>query len=134
MANGQSPEPLTHQKILVVDDEPAVVNMLAEGLRRHGYEVITAGGGVEALRLARQELPDLILLDVLMPDKDGFAVLAELKADETTRTIPVVMLSARGETKALFEGAEHGAIDYLIKPCKWDELLKYVRKYGKSYQ
>jgi DNA-binding response OmpR family regulator len=124
--------PIARQKILVVDDDHDIVEMLTLGLSRTGYEVASAYGGNEGLAVARRQLPDLILLDVIMPDKNGFEVLAELKKDEATRTIPVVMLSARGESSALMEGQLQGAIDYLIKPCSWEDLLKYVRRYIKT--
>ncbi len=117
------------RKILVVDDEPEVVAMIKKRLEKKGYSVATGTDGDECIQKATEEKPDLILLDISMPKRDGFNALRELKKDELTRRIPVIMLSGRGETQALFEGEKYGAIDYFFKPCDWEELLKYIRKY-----
>lgn len=85
--------------------------------------------GNEGIKKAEEESPDLILLDVMMPGKDGFETLEDLKAQETTERIPVIMLSAKGDTSALFEGQELGAADYVIKGCKAPELLKCIKKH-----
>jgi len=116
-------------KILVVDDEPEVVAMIKKRLEKSGYVIFTGSDGDQCVAQAHAQKPDLILLDIMMPTRDGFNALRELKKDEATRRIPVVMLSGRGETQALFEGEKYGAIDYFFKPCDWQELLKYIRKY-----
>ena len=116
-------------RILVIDDEPDVVWGLQKILEARGYEVITALNGLEGLRKASEENPDLILLDVMMPRKNGFQVLQELKADDETRNIPVIFLSVKGETSNLLEGKRLLATDYIVKPYKTEVLLKYVKKY-----
>lgn len=116
-------------KILVVDDEPDLVFMVKNILQLNGFEVSTAGNGTEGLKLALKERPDLILLDIIMPEKDGFRMLFELKKDELTRSIPVILLSAKGETSFLFEGERLRANDYIIKPVQAEKLLKYIKRY-----
>ena len=116
-------------KILVIDDEPDVVWSLKKILEARGYQVITAGNGVDGLEKASRDNPDLILLDIMMPRKNGFKVLQELKADDATRDIPVLFLSVKSETTSLMEGQRLHATDYIIKPYKTEDLLKYIKKY-----
>ena len=118
------------KKILVVDDEPEILEMTQKRLEKSGYKVFTASGGREGIKKAVEEKPDLILSDIIMPDVDGFTMLRELKNNASTSSIPVVMLSAKGEADSLIKGSNFGAVDYFIKPCDWDELLKYIRKYA----
>jgi len=103
-------------KILVVDDEERVREMLRFRLRLFGYEVLLASDGREALVAAREEKPDLVLLDVMMPEVDGFQVCSRLKQDEATKDIPVVMLTAKAEAKDVARAFESGASDYVVKP------------------
>ncbi len=117
-------------KILAVDDEPEVLEFLQKRLEKYGYAVITAGDGVEGIQSSRKENPDLILLDIMMPHKDGMTMLRELQADESTRRIPVIMVTAKGETNSVLEGQSFGATDYIIKPFDFDELLRYIRRYA----
>jgi len=117
------------KKVLLVDDEPEVLSILSKRLQSAGYGVVTAADGGEGIEKARSESPDIILLDVMMPNKDGFSMLAEMQAEEIFRKIPVIMVTARAESDAIFKGQYLGAMDYLIKPVDFDELLKYVRKY-----
>ncbi|MDD5584216.1 MAG: response regulator [Candidatus Omnitrophica bacterium] len=117
------------KKILIVDDDSEILEMTKIRLGSHGYKVLIAKDGVDGLRQVQKEKPDLILLDIVMPKMDGFEVLRRLQADSATRRIPVIMLSAKGETKTLMEGEHYGATDYFIKPCDWQELLKYLKKY-----
>lgn len=116
-------------KILVVDDEPDVRDILRKKLQERGYLVSTAADGVEGMQIATQELPDLILLDVMMPNKDGFSMLKELKANEQTQKITVVMATAKGQLQDIYYGQDIGATDYLCKPIDFVNLLKYIRKY-----
>jgi DNA-binding response OmpR family regulator len=116
-------------KILIVDDEPDVREILQKKLQERGYLVSTAADGVEGMQTALQELPDLILLDVMMPNKDGFSMLKELKANEQTQKITVVMATAKGQLKDIYYGQDIGATDYLVKPIDFANLLKYIRKY-----
>ena len=115
-------------KILLVDDEPDFVEMTKMRLEAQDYEVETAFDGNSGIYAAQRENPDLILLDVMMPGVDGFAVLRELRKNSATRSIPVIMLTAKGETKSIFKAQELRANDYLIKPCESEELLSVVRK------
>jgi DNA-binding response OmpR family regulator len=117
-------------KILAVDDEPEVLEFLQRRLEKYGYAVVTAGDGVEGIQSSRKENPDLILLDIMMPHKDGMTMLRELQADESTRRIPVIMVTAKGETNSVLEGQSFGATDYIIKPFDFDELLRYIRRYA----
>jgi DNA-binding response OmpR family regulator len=111
------------KKILVVDDEDDILHFLELVLREKGYEVATASGGHEALTKAQIERPHLILLDIMMPQMDGWEVLKLLRVDEETADIPVAMLSARTEAKDRVQGLQEGAIDYICKPFSLQDLL-----------
>jgi diguanylate cyclase (GGDEF)-like protein len=114
-------------EILVVDDTPASLALLTHILTNHGYRVRPASSGLLALRSVAVRIPDLILLDVKMPDMDGFEVCRRLKSDERTRGIPVLFISARGETTEKVRGFEAGGIDYITKPFETDEVLARVK-------
>ena len=103
-------------KILIVDDEPFNVDYLEQELEDLHYDIITARDGREALHRVKQELPDLILLDIMMPVMDGFAVLAQLKADPALRNIAVIVISAMNDLENVIKGIKSGAEDYLPKP------------------
>jgi DNA-binding response OmpR family regulator len=111
------------KKILVVDDEDDILHFLELVLREKGYDVATASGGHEALTKAQLEQPNLILLDIMMPQMDGWEVLKLLRVDEETANIPVAMLSARTEAKDRVQGLQEGAIDYICKPFSLQDLL-----------
>jgi DNA-binding response OmpR family regulator len=111
------------KKILVVDDEDDILHFLEMVLREKGYQVTTASGGHEALTRAQIDKPDLVLLDIMMPQMDGWEVLKLLRVDEDTRRIPVAMLSARTEAKDRVQGLQEGAIDYICKPFSLTELV-----------
>ncbi|WP_058836037.1 hybrid sensor histidine kinase/response regulator [Luteimonas abyssi] len=113
-------------RILVVDDQPANLRVVSALLSRNGYEVLNAGDGEEALRVATASLPDLILLDVLMPGMDGFAVLAEIKQREALMRLPVVCLTAARDREQLLHAFDAGAVDYVTKPFLPEELLARV--------
>ena len=117
------------KKILVVDDEREILEMTRKRLERSGYKVLTASDGKEGIKKTVEEKPDLILLDIVMPDMDGFTMLRKLKGHSSTSLIPVIMLSAKGECDSLLKGEDFGALDYFIKPFDWQELLKYIKKY-----
>jgi PAS domain S-box-containing protein len=115
----------TRGTVLVVDDEPAARNVLAEALAGEGYRVITAAGGKEGLRLAREDRPDAIVLDVIMPDLDGWAVLRRLKSEPDLCDIPVVLATILGEREM---GLALGAAEHLTKPIDPAQLLPVVRR------
>ena len=109
--------------ILLVDDEERILNFLKTKLKLLSYEVILASNGVEALEQVREQDPDLVVLDVMMPKKDGFETLKELR---TFSPVPVIMLSARGDDSDRIKGLEIGADDYIAKPFNPDELVARI--------
>lgn len=113
-------------EILVVDDTPDNLRFLTRILTDHGYKVRPASGGLLALRSTAVKTPDLILLDVKMPDMDGFEVCRRLKADERNRDIPVLFISAMGEIAEKAKGFEAGGVDYITKPFETDEVLARI--------
>jgi CheY-like chemotaxis protein len=114
--------------ILVVDDQPSLAQMMAELLTDAGYATRTAENGREALAEVQAAPPDLLLLDVQMPELDGFEVASMLKADPATATIPIIMVSAHEGRGARLVGLESGAEDYLSKPVDPAELLILVSR------
>jgi two-component system sensor histidine kinase/response regulator len=113
--------------ILVVDDQPINVQLLKRKLEREGIRVTAAYNGLEALDLTKKVMPDLILLDVMMPDMDGIEVCQRLQADESTRGIPVIFITARTTKESKLEGLGVGAVDYITKPIDLDETLARVQ-------
>ncbi len=113
--------------ILVVDDEPAIAELLTFNLTKAGYRVLSAGDGGEAIRLARQEQPDLVILDIMLPVADGLEVSRRLREDETTAAIPFLFLTARREEIDRIIGLELGADDYVTKPFSPRELVARVK-------
>jgi len=105
----------TMPKILIVDDDAFLAGIYATKLDLEGFQVVSAHDGEEGVKMAQKELPNLILLDVLMPKLDGFEALKRLKADPTTKDIPVIMLTNLGQKEDIEKGIEDGAVDYLIK-------------------
>jgi DNA-binding response OmpR family regulator len=114
------------KKILVVDDEDDILQFLELVLREKGYDVVTAASGQEALTRAQIEKPDLVLLDIMMPQMDGWEVLKLLRVDDETADIPVAMLSARTEAKDRVQGLQEGAVDYICKPFALQDLLDKI--------
>jgi len=113
--------------ILVVDDQPINVQLLRRKLEREGIRVVSAYSGSEALELIQQNKPDLILLDVMMPDMDGIEVCERLQADDELRGIPVIFITARTNKESKLEGLNVGAVDYITKPIDLDETLARVQ-------
>ncbi len=105
-------------KILVVDDEPANVNVLRQLLEPQGYDVLFATSGHAGLQIARRTRPDLILLDVVMEELDGFETCYRLKANESTQEIPVIFITVKDDVQELVEGFRVGGVDYIAKPFK----------------
>lgn len=114
---------MSGERILVVDDEFAICELISEALKRQGYRVDTASDGDTALDKAEATLPDLLLLDLMLPRLDGWEVCRRLKAQESTKRIPIMMLTARRDEKDLVAGLEIGADDYLRKPFSLGELV-----------
>ncbi|MDX1659925.1 MAG: response regulator [Nitriliruptorales bacterium] len=113
-------------KILAVDDDPVIQRLLEVNLEMEGYDVELAGDGEEALRKAREGHPDVILLDVMMPKKDGWTVCRELREDDGFRDVPIVFLSARAQDSDVERGTEIGADAYITKPFDPIDLLDLV--------
>jgi DNA-binding response OmpR family regulator len=111
-------------RILIVDDEPAVTDLLAYNFRKAGYEILLAGDGREALKIAGEAAPDLILLDLMIPEVDGLDVCRELRK---TSQVPIIMITARGEEIDRVVGLELGADDYVCKPFSVRELMARVK-------
>lgn len=115
------------ERILVVDDEPDIIALVAYHLAKAGYRVATAASGADALRAAQQEPPALVVLDLMLPGMSGFEVLETLRADDATRDVAVLMLTARREEPDRIRGLSLGADDYLTKPFAPQELVLRVR-------
>jgi diguanylate cyclase (GGDEF)-like protein len=115
------------EKILVVDDYPHILMGVKMALETDGYEVITASDGVMALEKVYKEKPDLIILDLILPKKDGYAVCEELKRNPKTELTPIIMLTAKGKIDEKIEGIEIGADDYIVKPFEPAELRARVK-------
>jgi len=116
------------KKVLVVDDEEDIAFSIARRLSATGYEVICAEDGVEGLRRAQTENPDLIILDLMLPKMDGFKVCRLLKFDERYKRIPIIMLSARSQQDDIALGQETGAEYYMTKPFDSGELLEKIKE------
>ncbi len=116
------PVDLQSHRILVVDDNPMNVELLKDSLESMGQDVITAYSGHDAIKLAQAERPDLILLDIMMPDLDGYGVLDVLQRDTETAAIPVIFISALNKTQDMVRGFKHGTYDYITKPFKVEEV------------
>lgn len=112
-------------RILIIEDERPMRTALADCLRAEGYRVLTAADGETGLRRALEEQPDLILLDIMMPRLDGFALCAEVR--RLGRPVPILMLTAKGQVEDRVRGLDSGADDYLVKPFSTEELLARVR-------
>jgi len=118
---------MAKQKILAVDDEEDILELLRFNLTEEGFAVIGAASGEEALKFARAEKPELILLDLLLPGIDGLEVARRLKKDASTKEIPIIMVTAKGEEADIVTGLEVGAEDYITKPFSRKVLVARVR-------
>jgi DNA-binding response OmpR family regulator len=119
--------PRATAKILVVEDEPDLLDLVVYNLRKEGFKAVRAENGETALELARDERPDLVLLDLMLPGVDGLEVCRRLRANEATANIPIVMMTARAEESDAVVGLALGADDYVKKPFGVKELLARVR-------
>ncbi len=118
---------MSNEKVFAVDDEEDILELLKFNLSREGFQVFCAGSGKQAVHLVRSEYPDLIILDLMLPDMDGLEITRRLKNDPDTRNIPIVMLTAKGEEADIVTGLELGADDYITKPFSPRVLIARVR-------
>ena len=117
------------KKILVVDDEKDITETISFMLKAEGYEVFVGNDGEEGLKLAKEIIPDLIILDVMMPKINGYKIARLLKYDNKYKQIPIVMVTARGQDSDKLLGEETGADEYITKPFEFEELLNTVNKF-----
>ncbi len=115
------------EKILIVDDDATMVNLLSTILEIDGFETHRALSGREAFDMLSGMVPDMVLLDIMMPEMDGFEVLARLRDDPATKKLPIIMLTARTDDKDIFEGWRRGADEYVTKPFDPHELVEIIR-------
>jgi len=115
------------KKILVIDDTEFMTKLISDVLMNEGYEVVTASNGRQGIEMVRIEKPDLVLLDVVMPDMDGFEVCRILREDEGNNLMPIIMLTAQDNEDDKLTGLELGADDYITKPFNTRELVSRVR-------
>ncbi len=113
-------------KILVVDDEPVIRDSIAEILRLHGYQVLTASNGIEGLEAIRQNIPEMIISDIMMPEMNGYQFFQRVRSNSEWLWIPFIFLSAKGEGEDIRFGKELGVEDYLRKPIDAEDLLAAV--------
>lgn len=116
------------KKILLIDDDPKIIRLVESRLKANGYDVISAKNGREGLEKAKEDSPDLILLDIMMPEVDGYQVIEKLKEDEDTRSIPVVMLTAKRDLEDIDKSMNvYGAVGFVSKPFSPAELLQQIK-------
>ena len=123
----------TKNSILLIEDDSTLIEMYKLKFEESGFNVNIATRGVEGLEMSKKVKPDIILLDIILPEMDGFAILKELKADATTKNIPVILLSNLGQEPDIKKGKEYGAHDYMVKasftPAEVvDKVLKILKK------
>ncbi|GAB4318723.1 MAG: response regulator transcription factor [Candidatus Sumerlaeia bacterium] len=118
---------MPEKKILIVEDEPDIARAIQYNLTQHGYRTHTAGDGLSALEAARSFQPHLIVLDIMLPELDGFEVCRRLKADERTASIPILILTVRSDEADVVKGLELGAEDYVVKPFRPRELTARIK-------
>lgn len=115
------------KRILVVEDDPNTVRLISYTLEQEGYEVLTASNGIEGLKKAQEEEPELLVLDVMLPGLDGFEVCHRLRSEPRTAALPILMLSAKAQETDIATGIKMGADDYLAKPADPLEVVEKVR-------
>ncbi len=125
---GRLPERTPKTRVLVIDDDPEVVDMLGLLLRTKGFDVLKAYQGIEGFKMARRELPDVVLLDIMMPDIDGYEVYRRLRLEEETKSIPVVFISAKGKDEDIEKGLSCGAQGYIVKPFRAAVLVDKINE------
>ena len=125
--SGVPPSTVVRRRVLVIEDEPDLVRVLSYNLQQAGYEVVSATRGNDGLRLAQTAPPDVILLDLMLPDRPGTEICRVLKSDAKTRAVPIIMITAKGEEIDRVVGFEVGADDYVVKPYSVRELVLRIR-------
>ena len=115
------------KKLLLIDDDPNLILLVKDYLEFNGYEVITAGHGREAMKILEQDIPDLIVCDVMMPEMDGYTFVQEIRKDPRLDWLPVIFLSAKGQSQDRIKGLSQGADIYMVKPFEPDELVAQVK-------
>ena len=120
---------MASKRVLIVDDEPDIVDVIEFNLKLESIECITAYDGEEGLSKAKEENPDLIVLDVMLPKINGYKIARLLKFDESYKHIPIIMLTARTQQSDVALGKETGADEYVTKPFSMDELVGMIKKY-----
>ncbi len=120
---------MARKKVLIVDDEADLVELLKTELEAGGYDVLVALEGEQGIQKALLEKPDLLILDIMMPKMNGYEVLSRLRNNERTKRLPVIILSAKGETYSILDLQNLGATDYLIKPFESEEFLSIIQRY-----
>lgn len=118
---------MNRNKIVVIEDEPDIVEVVSYNLKREGYNVISVERGDEGLNLVRNQSPNLVILDLMLPGMDGLSICQQMKSDPIVRDIPIIIISAKGEESDVVIGLELGADDYLSKPFSPRELLARVK-------
>jgi CheY-like chemotaxis protein len=119
------------KKILICDDDPVILRLLQVNLEIEGYDVVVARHGEEAVTMALEETPDLVILDIMMPRMDGYEACAKIRSHEDTREVPVVFLSARAQQSDIDKGRAYGVSDYLTKPFDPTDLLEVIERLTK---
>ena len=114
------------KQLMLVDDDPNLILLVKDYLEFRGYQVITAGNGREALKLLEQKIPDLIICDVMMPEMDGYSLVEHIRKNSATEWIPVLFLSAKGQSQDRVKGLNTGADVYIVKPFEPEELVAQV--------
>jgi len=115
-----------HKRLLLIDDDPNLILLVKDYLEFRGYEVITSENGREALEVLEQDIPDMIICDVMMPEMDGYQFVNQVRQDERTSWIPILFLSAKGQSQDKIKGLNIGADVYMVKPFEPEELVAQV--------
>ena len=115
-------------KVLIIDDEPDIVETLTFMLEARNYDVVTAFDGAEGLVKVKTEKPDVALLDIMMPGMDGYTLCNKLKSNKDTKSLPIIMLTAKGENEAVLKAHKSGADDYIVKPFSLPTLVSKLNK------
>ncbi|MEL6264015.1 MAG: response regulator, partial [Cyanobacteria bacterium J06626_6] len=122
----KEPSMKDHKRLLLIDDDPNLILLVKDYLEFRGYEVVTAENGREALDILEQEIPDMIICDVMMPEMDGYTFVEQVRQTERTSWIPVLFLSAKGQSADRVKGLNKGADVYMVKPFEPEELVAQV--------